>query len=198
VKKGLLALLFTIALTACAVKAPEHSAVKAPVQAANNDMVEPVTLNEPKITPPKKDAPLPVEDTVLEDTVLEDTVLEDTVLEEMEEASITTPEPAPSPNTSDPGEEQVPAKEEQSAPTENEPDLTGWILYETDNLELLARNILEGNVVYYNGQYWCSPEYYELILNEEIVYYNDVSEDDNTSPGRTNILTPDVEVIIVD
>lgn len=124
--------------------------------------------------------------------------MEDTVLEEMDEASITTPEPAPLPNTPDPGEEQVPAKEEQSAPTENEPDLTGWILYETDNLELLARNILEGNVIYYNGQYWCSPEYYELILNEEIVYYNDVSEDDNTSPGRTNILTPDVEVIIVD
>ena len=76
-------------------------------------------------------------------------------------------------------------------------DISDWVLYDTDNLELLAINLLEGNVIYYNGQYWCSPEYFELLSNEVIVYENDISEE-SVPPGRTGGLTPDAEYIIVE
>ncbi|NLE26502.1 MAG: hypothetical protein GX625_14385 [Clostridiaceae bacterium] len=58
-------------------------------------------------------------------------------------------------------------------------------------------NLLEGNIIYYNGQYWCSPEYFELLSNEVIVYEHDISEESTPSerPGR---LTPDAEYIIVE
>jgi hypothetical protein len=151
-----------------------------PVQSAENKM-EPVTLNEPNITPFESNTPLPTKNDIQEKIETDKSAISS--LE-------TTPTPSPLPSTHNLIEYSV-------VTTENEPDLTGWILYETDDIELLARNLLEGNVIYYNGQYWCSPEYYESILNEEIVYYNDISDED-VSPGRRGSLIPDAEVIIVD
>lgn len=54
-----------------------------------------------------------------------------------------------------------------------------YVPYSTSNWATLAKDLLEGNVVYYNGQYWATPEFANMIGNEEIVSYTDVSE------GRT-------------
>jgi hypothetical protein len=43
--------------------------------------------------------------------------------------------------------------------TDNTRDYLGWVPYSTSDPELLMENILNGNVVYYNGQYLASPEY---------------------------------------
>lgn len=145
-RKTLLVLfiLFTTALTACMVEAPENN----PIQTANYDMIEPVVSNEPNITTSKNDTLLSVENTVREEV--------QEINDNIDEASsiYTTPEPSPEPSslpyTPAPLEEQLATKEEQSAQIENEPDLIGWVLYETDNIELLVRDILEGNVIYYN------------------------------------------------
>jgi len=55
--------------------------------------------------------------------------------------------------------------------------VTEWTPFYTDNIEDLAKLILNGDVVYYNGQYWASPEYTTSLSNEEVVYYHDVSQD---------------------
>lgn len=69
-------------------------------------------------------------------------------------------------------------------------DSSDWVLYETDNPKILAENILKGYVVYKDGKYYCSPEYLEMMENENIVYENDISEG---SGKKENILTPDAE-----
>lgn len=50
-----------------------------------------------------------------------------------------------------------------------------WIPYSTGDLSTLITNVLKGNVVYYNGQYWASPEYSNMIANEQVIYFNDIS-----------------------
>jgi len=82
-----------------------------------------------------------------------------------------------------------------STRTNTEVDYSGWVPYSTSNLELLIDNIKKGYVVYYNGQYLASPEYVEMISNEEVVYENDVSND---SSNNRSLLTPDAEYKIVD
>lgn len=76
-----------------------------------------------------------------------------------------------------------------------EEDYSEWVLYDTDDLELLAKNIIDGNVKKIDGEYYCSPEYYEMISNSEIVYENDISEGDHET---WDMLSPDGEYIIVD
>jgi len=85
-----------------------------------------------------------------------------------------------------------------STRTNTEVDYSGWVPYSTSNLELLIDNIKKGYVVYYNGQYLASPEYVEMISNEEVVYENDVSNDSSNNSGRRSLLTPDAEYKIVD
>lgn len=64
---------------------------------------------------------------------------------------------------------------EQTAP--QKPNLTNWTPYHTSDLKTLAENIAKGYVVYYNEQYWASPEFVEMLKNEEVVYENDISPD---------------------
>lgn len=69
-------------------------------------------------------------------------------------------------------------------------DYSDWVPYTTSDLELLTENILNGNVVYFNGQYLASPEYVKSIENAQ--------NTDIEIPERSNALTPDAEIVIVD
>jgi hypothetical protein len=75
-------------------------------------------------------------------------------------------------------------------------DYSEWILYSTDNLRLLAENIIDGYVVYMNDRYYCSPEYFKMMEDTQIVYEHDVSEDDDST--RDIILTPDAKFIFAE
>ncbi|MDF2907492.1 MAG: hypothetical protein K0R34_2813 [Herbinix sp.] len=75
-----------------------------------------------------------------------------------------------------------------------EEDYSEWVLYSTDNLELLAENIVNGYVVYMNDEYYCSPEYVEMIENSEVVYENDIAGDGDNVPTGGGTLTPDMEI----
>ena len=57
----------------------------------------------------------------------------------------------------------------------------GWSHYDTSSLSTFADVILDGDVVYYNGEYWATPGYTSMLSNENVVYYHDVSEDDGQS-----------------
>lgn len=58
-----------------------------------------------------------------------------------------------------------------------EQKFTDYVPYSTSSLETLAREVLNGNVVYFDGQYWATPEFANMIANEEVVYENDISQD---------------------
>lgn len=75
-------------------------------------------------------------------------------------------------------------------------DYADWVLYETDDLELLVKNILAGNVVEIDGQLYCSLEYAEMISDAEVVYYKDVAEREYIEEHSN--LNPDTEYIIID
>lgn len=45
--------------------------------------------------------------------------------------------------------------------------------YSTSSLETLAQNLLAGNVVYVNGQYYAKPEYAEMFFNVQMHYFGD-------------------------
>lgn len=55
----------------------------------------------------------------------------------------------------------------------------GYYPYSTGSIFTLTANILKGNVVYYKGQYWATPEYAKMLGNENIVYYNDISGEES-------------------
>lgn len=50
-----------------------------------------------------------------------------------------------------------------------------YVLYSTSSLETLAREVLNGNVVYFDGQYWATPEFASMMANAEVAYMNDIS-----------------------
>ena len=190
----ILFLLATLMLTACVTEKPDYTPVE-------NDIIKPVALKESSITPSESDVPLPVENTTQKDI---EKAPKESDIPSVDPAPVEATEndlsePSPSSNTPAPGPVEEPAdiKEPETPVEEKEVDISDWVLYDTDNLELLAINLLEGNVIYYNGQYWCSPEYFELLSNEEIVYEHDISEEiiPSERPGR---LTPDAEYIIVE
>lgn len=45
-----------------------------------------------------------------------------------------------------------------------------FVPYSTSNLWTLLENLLSGNVVYANGQYYTTPEYVKLLVNTQINY----------------------------
>lgn len=53
----------------------------------------------------------------------------------------------------------------------------GWSPYNTASLETITNAILNGNVVYYNGGYWATPDYSSSLKDEDVVYFHDVSQD---------------------
>lgn len=69
----------------------------------------------------------------------------------------------------------------------------GWVRYSTSNLGLLLKAAANGNVIYRNGQYWCSPEYAASVGNEVVVSFEDVSGN-NGVVDDTNFLKPDTVV----
>lgn len=54
---------------------------------------------------------------------------------------------------------------------------TSYIPYSTSSLETLAANILDGDVIEYEGQYYCTPEFATRTANENVVYNHDISTD---------------------
>jgi hypothetical protein len=68
----------------------------------------------------------------------------------------------------------IKSKQTQEMP---EQKFTDYVPYSTSSLETLAREVLNGNVVYFDGEYWATPEFANMIANEEVVYENDVSLD---------------------
>lgn len=55
-----------------------------------------------------------------------------------------------------------------------------YVPYSTTDVSTLLTDIANGDVVYYNGQYWATPKFASIADNEVVVYSNDVSE------GTTN------------
>ena len=71
-------------------------------------------------------------------------------------------------------------------------DYSDWVEYSTGNIDNLIDGMLNGDIVYINGKYYCSPEYFEMITNEEIIYENDIS---TTNAINQHTLDPDTEII---
>lgn len=57
----------------------------------------------------------------------------------------------------------------------------GWCPYSTTSLDTLANDVIEGRIVYYNGQYWATPDYYSMLKNTTVVYEHDISADTGQS-----------------
>ena len=55
----------------------------------------------------------------------------------------------------------------------------GWASYGTTSLSTWADAIAAGNIVYYNGSYWAKPGYTSALKDEEIVYFHDISQDED-------------------
>lgn len=53
------------------------------------------------------------------------------------------------------------------------PNSDELVLYSTSDLSELVKNVLEGNVVYINGQYYVTPEYLKLLTNVKVYYSGD-------------------------
>lgn len=67
-----------------------------------------------------------------------------------------------------------------------------YVLYSTSNLKTLVRNLLNGDVVYFDGQYWATPDFANSIYNAEIQYENDISVDRDSLDDERRLL-PDSE-----
>ena len=57
----------------------------------------------------------------------------------------------------------------------------GWSPYSTSSLDSLVNDILDGHIVYYNGQYWATPDYCNMLKNTIVVYEHDVSTNNGQS-----------------
>ncbi|MFG6369349.1 MAG: hypothetical protein K1W16_13215 [Lachnospiraceae bacterium] len=62
----------------------------------------------------------------------------------------------------------------------------GWANYGTTSLDTWADAILAGNIVYYNGSYWATPDYKNTLGNEVVVYFHDVSADNGQDVTPVN------------
>ena len=62
----------------------------------------------------------------------------------------------------------------------------GWSNYGTTSLSTWANAIIEGNIVYYNGQYWATPDYTSTMKNVNVVYYHDISADNGKQIETVN------------
>lgn len=72
----------------------------------------------------------------------------------------------------------------------------GWATYGTSSLETITDAILSGNVVYYNGQYWATPDYAISLENENLQYFHDIGQDtENNIADRYNLADLDISDI---
>ncbi len=72
-------------------------------------------------------------------------------------------------------------------------DFTGWVPYSTDNINNLIDGISNGNIVYIDGKYYCSPEYFEMFSNEEM-YENDATSDSTAAAINKHTLDPNIKL----
>lgn len=73
-------------------------------------------------------------------------------------------------------------------------DYTGWVPYSTDNINNLIDGISNGNIVYIDGKYYCSPEYFEMFSSEEM-YENDATSDSTVAAINKHTLDPNIKLI---
>lgn len=73
---------------------------------------------------------------------------------------------------------------------------SGWVPYCTDNINNLMDGILNGNIVYIDGKYYCSPEYFKMFSDQEM-YENDIS-DSIADAVNKHTLDPDIKLEIDD
>lgn len=69
----------------------------------------------------------------------------------------------------------------------------GWANYDTSSLETWTNNILNENIIYYNGQYWAKPDYVNSLKNENIVYYHDISNEEMINRYRLADIDFDID-----
>lgn len=69
----------------------------------------------------------------------------------------------------------------------------GWFPCDFGTLEAAAKAVLDGYAVYVNGQYWCSPDYANLVGNENVVWSEDIAKDKPSQPVY-NVLGPNTKV----
>lgn len=69
-----------------------------------------------------------------------------------------------------------------------------YVPYDNGSLGDLLENIANGNVIYYNEQYWATPEYANMISQENVVYVYDASDDPNKQSSAFNgsLITPEM------
>lgn len=56
----------------------------------------------------------------------------------------------------------------------------GWANYGTSSLKTWANAIIDGNIIYHNGQYWAKPDYVSSLKNENVAYFHDVSGEETS------------------
>ena len=71
----------------------------------------------------------------------------------------------------------------------------GWSSYGTSSLETWTTAILKGDIIFYDGQYWATPDYTSSLKNATVTYQHDVSGDDTTSNNRYGLSELDLETV---
>jgi|GEM_PF-6551088 len=69
-------------------------------------------------------------------------------------------------------------KSNSSGKSDGTRDLTGWVPYDTGDPANLIKYLASGDVVKYNGQYWASPDLVDMLSNQEVVYFRDISSEE--------------------
>lgn len=57
----------------------------------------------------------------------------------------------------------------------------GWASYGTTSLSTFANALLRGDIVYYNGQYWATPDFLNNLKNSNLEYVHEISKDVGTN-----------------
>lgn len=82
--------------------------------------------------------------------------------------------------SSKPSEQPEAEKNNTSAskPSKEE-DYSDWVPYSAGDRKTLTDALANGYVIYRDGQYWASPEYVNMVANEEVVYVYDAAAESN-------------------
>lgn len=72
-------------------------------------------------------------------------------------------------------------------------DYSEWVHYSTDHYGALLDDLIDGNVVVIDGEFYMSPEYFNSIISAR-----EKAMEEHKVPERKSILTPDAEFIIKD
>lgn len=57
----------------------------------------------------------------------------------------------------------------------------GWYSYGTSSLSTLTNAIASGDVIYYNSEYWATPDYVSTLKNQRTTYFHDVAPTEESS-----------------